>query len=100
MDKYAHVQENIFFGQMTKHKNTHYLYIVSINYAVSSNPAHNEGYPIAPSHDHVIAAKGFPPSMTHVRVTLLPSWIGPFGVCVIFGNVGGASKDKIKFILR
>ena len=46
MDKYAHVQENIFFGQMTKHKNTHYLYIVSINYVVSSNPAHSEGYPI------------------------------------------------------
>jgi hypothetical protein len=31
---------------MTKHKNTHYLYIVSINYVVSSNPAHSEGYPI------------------------------------------------------
>ena len=46
MNKYAHVRENIFFGRMTKHKNTHYLYIVSINYVVSSNPAHSEGYPI------------------------------------------------------
>jgi hypothetical protein len=34
---------------------------------------------VATSHDHVIAAKGFPPWMTHVNVTLLPSLIGPFG---------------------
>jgi hypothetical protein len=34
--------------------------------------------------------------MTHVNVTLLPSLIGPFGVCVIVGNVVGASKDQNK----
>ena len=55
---------------------------------------------MAPSHDHVIAAKGFPPSMTHVRVTLLPSLIGPFGVWMIFGNVVGTSKNQMKFTLR
>jgi hypothetical protein len=38
--------------------------------------------------------------MTLVRVTLLPLWIGPFGVWMIVGNVVGASKDKIKVILR
>jgi hypothetical protein len=30
MDKYVHVQENIFFGLMTKHNNTPYPYTVSI----------------------------------------------------------------------
>jgi hypothetical protein len=38
--------------------------------------------------------------MTHVSATLLPSLIGPFGVCVIVGNVVGASKDQIKFPLQ
>ena len=30
MDKYVDVQENIFFGQKTKHNNIPYLYTVSI----------------------------------------------------------------------
>ena len=47
---------------------------------------------LAPSHDHMIVATGFPPCMVHVRATLLPSKIGPTGVCVIVGNVLGWSK--------
>ena len=47
---------------------------------------------VAPSHDHVIVATRFPPCMVHVRVTLLPSIIGPTGVCVIVGDVLGISK--------
>jgi hypothetical protein len=47
---------------------------------------------VAPSHDHVIVATGFPPCMKHVRVTLLPSVIGPSGVCVILGDVVGWSR--------
>ena len=53
---------------------------------------------VAPSHDHVVVATGFPPCMVHVRVTLLPSIIGPTGTCVIVGNVVGWSKI-LKFIL-
>jgi hypothetical protein len=53
----------------------------------------------APSHDHVIVATGFPPCMVHVRVTLLPSIIGPTGVCVIEGDVVGWSETLI-FILH
>jgi hypothetical protein len=37
---------------------------------------------VAPSHAHVIAAKGFPPSMTHVRVTLLPSLIDDSSILI------------------
>ena len=44
---------------------------------------------VAPSHDHVIVATGFPPCMVHVRVILSPSIIGPTGVCVIIGDVVG-----------
>ena len=47
---------------------------------------------VALSHDHVIVATGFPPCMVHVRVTLLPSKIGPTGVCDIVGDVVGWSK--------
>jgi hypothetical protein len=47
---------------------------------------------VALSHDHVIVATGFPPCMVHVRVTLLPSIIGPTGVCVIVGKVVGWSE--------
>ena len=54
---------------------------------------------VAPSHDHVIVATGFPPCMVHVRVNLLPSIIGPTGVCVILGNVVGWSKI-LKLILH
>jgi hypothetical protein len=49
---------------------------------------------VAPSHDHVIVATGFPPCMVHVRVTLLPSIIGPTGVCIIVGEVVGWSKTN------
>ena len=63
-----------------------------------------DGFPVgviwvAPSHNHMIVATGFPPSMVHVRVTLLPSIIGPTGVCVIVGAVVGSSKT-LKFILK
>jgi hypothetical protein len=54
---------------------------------------------VAPSHDHVIVATGFPPWMIHVRVTLLSSIIGPSGVCVIVGSVVGWSKT-LKLILN
>ena len=54
---------------------------------------------VAPSHDHVIVATGFPPCMVHVRVTLLPSIIGPTGVCVILVDVVGWSKT-LKLILK
>ena len=47
---------------------------------------------VAPSHAHVIVATGFPPCMVHVRVTLLPSIIGPIGISVIVGDVVGWSK--------
>jgi hypothetical protein len=47
---------------------------------------------VDPWHDHVIVAAGFPPCMVHVRVTLLPSIIGPTGICVSVGNVVGWSK--------
>ena len=53
---------------------------------------------VVPLHDHVIVARGLPPRMVHVRVTLLPSIIGPAGVCVIVGNVVGWS-ETLKFIL-
>jgi hypothetical protein len=51
---------------------------------------------VAPSHVHVIVATGFPPCMVHVRVILLPSIIGPTGVCVIVGDVVGSS-ETVKF---
>jgi hypothetical protein len=54
---------------------------------------------VAPSHDHVIVATGFPPCMVHVRVTLLPSIIGPTGVCVIVGDLLGWS-ETLKFMLH
>jgi hypothetical protein len=54
---------------------------------------------VAPSHDHVIVATGFPPWMIHVRVTLLPSIIGPSGIFVIVGSVVGWSKT-LKLILH
>ena len=47
---------------------------------------------VAPTHDHMIVATGFPPGMVHVRVILLSSIIGPTGVCVIIGIVVGWSK--------
>jgi hypothetical protein len=54
---------------------------------------------VAPSHDHVIVATGFPPWMVHVRVTLASSIIGPVGVCVIVGGVVGWSKTlKLYYI--
>jgi hypothetical protein len=53
---------------------------------------------VAPSHDHVIVATGFPPSIVHVTVTLLPSIIGPTGVSVIVGDVVGKSKNIKMYI--
>jgi hypothetical protein len=54
---------------------------------------------VAPSHDHVIVATGFPPCMVQVRVTLLPPIIGPTGVWVMVGSVVGWSKI-LKSILK
>jgi hypothetical protein len=50
-------------------------------------------------HDHMIVATGFPRPMVHVIVTLLPSWIGPIGVCVIVGDVVDWS-ETLKLILH
>jgi hypothetical protein len=55
---------------------------------------------VAPSHDHVIVATWFPPWMIHVRATLLPSMIGPTGICVIVDDVVGLSKIKWHFNLQ
>jgi hypothetical protein len=52
---------------------------------------------VAPSHAHVIVATGFPPCMVHVRVTLLPSIIGPAGVCVIVGDKYVHVQDDIYY---
>lgn len=38
-----------------------------------------------PSHIHVIVASGCPPVMSHVRITVELSFIGPDGVCIIDG---------------
>jgi hypothetical protein len=34
------------------------------------------------SHVHVIVASGLPPFMSHVRMTVEPSFIEPVGVCI------------------
>ena len=46
----------------------------------------------APSHVHVIVASGLPPFMSHVRMTMEPSFIGPVGVCIIDGVDVGSSE--------
>jgi hypothetical protein len=38
-----------------------------------------------PSHVHAIVASGLPPFMSHVRMTVESSFIGPGGVCIIDG---------------
>jgi hypothetical protein len=48
----------------------------------------NGGLPVVligddPSHIHVIVASGCPPVMSHVRITVELSFIGPDGVCII-----------------
>ena len=47
----------------------------------------------------MIVATWFPPRIVHVRVTLLPSIIGPTGVCFIVGGVVGWSKI-LKYTLK
>ena len=47
-----------------------------------------------PSHIHVIVASGCPPVMSHVRITVELSFIGPDGVCIIDGVPVGSSKIR------
>jgi hypothetical protein len=47
-----------------------------------------------PSHIHVIVASGCPPVMSHVRITVELSFIGPDGVCIIDGVHVGSSKIR------
>ena len=44
------------------------------------------------SHVHVIVASGLPPFMSHVRMTVELSFIGPGGVCAIDGVDVGSSE--------
>ena len=45
-----------------------------------------------PSHVHVIVASGLPPFMSHVRITVELSFIGPDSVCMIDGvDVGSTA---------
>ena len=45
-----------------------------------------------PSHVHVIVASGLPPFMSHVRIIVEFSFIGPGGVCIIDGVDDGSSE--------
>ena len=47
-----------------------------------------------PSHVHVIVASGLPPLMSHVRITVERSFIGPGGVCIIDGVDVGSSEIR------
>ena len=47
-----------------------------------------------PSHIHVIVASGLPPFMSHVRLTVEFSFIGPGGVCIIDGVDVGSSEIR------
>jgi hypothetical protein len=47
-----------------------------------------------PSHVHTIVASGLPPFMTHVRMTMEPSFIVPVGVCIIDGVDVGSSEIR------
>jgi hypothetical protein len=47
-----------------------------------------------PSHVHVIAASGLPPFMSHVRITMELSFIGPVGVCIIDGVDVGSTEIR------
>ena len=55
-----------------------------------------EGLPVGligddPSHVHVIVASGLPPFMSHVRITVELSFIGPDSFCMIDGVDVGLS---------
>ena len=47
-----------------------------------------------PSHVHAIVASGLPPFMSHVRMTVEPSFIGPVGVCILDGVDVGSSEIR------
>ena len=47
-----------------------------------------------PSHVQVIVASGLPPLMSHVRITVELSFIGPVGVCVIDRTDVGSSENR------
>jgi hypothetical protein len=47
-----------------------------------------------PSHVHIIVASGLPPFMSHVRITIELSFIGPGGVCRIDGVDVGSSEIR------
>jgi hypothetical protein len=51
-----------------------------------------------PVHVHVIVANGLPPVMTHVRITVELSFIGPDGVGII-DSIDVGSSEIIYFIL-
>jgi hypothetical protein len=57
------------------------------------------GFPVGlidddPSHVHVIVASGLPPFISHVRITVDVSFIGPDGVCIIDGIDVGSSEIR------
>ena len=47
-----------------------------------------------PAHVHVIVASGLPPFMSHVRITVEFSFIGPGVVCIIDGVDVGSSEIR------
>jgi hypothetical protein len=47
-----------------------------------------------PVHIHVIVASGLPPFISHVRITVELSFIGPDGVCIIDGIEVGSSAIR------
>jgi hypothetical protein len=47
-----------------------------------------------PSRVHVIVASGLHPFMSHVRITVELSFIGPSGVCIIDGVDVGSSEIR------
>lgn len=46
------------------------------------------------SHVHVVVASGLPPFMSHVRITVELSLIGPGGACIIDGVDVGSSEIR------
>lgn len=52
---------------------------------------------VNPSHCQNKVANGLPPMISHVKITLLSSTIGPLGVCVINRkDSGGSSNHRTK----
>lgn len=51
---------------------------------------------VNPSHIQVIEAKGFPPDISQVNITMCPSITGPIGIWVIVG-IAGESEVVSKY---